>query len=313
MSSEQPPRLPGEAEPLSEMVGRLLPSSPRKDEAELPKPSTSPETLSQIPAGNSSHEHHPATKTLDYLGLGIILAPAPEVMSMYLHHEEIDWLRVAISFAISIVLGSAILWFAHGWRDTAGKLANFRALASRADDYFLVRLVVIAFFMISPVLMAPLISGQNTPISIQQTIGKLPTSPEGLSPGTVWNNGGVLSVTPQPSGREERQAATEPPAHQGPIEWSPEVIFITNGGSPEPRITSIYFHGTASAPVAITDAYIISGLTGHKEELLANVHPDLLPLDKIETVMPGAVVNLQTDLKPSLSPRISLKRGGNSR
>lgn len=107
----------------------------------------------------SDHERHPTTKTLDYLGLGVILAPAPEVIAMYLRHEDIDWQRVAISFVASILAGSAILWFAHGWRKPAGVLAALRGRINSADDYFAVRAALIAFFMIAPVLIAPLISG----------------------------------------------------------------------------------------------------------------------------------------------------------
>ncbi len=120
-------------------------------------PDIEPEPPPSPKAGD--HEHHPTTKTLDYLGLGIILAPAPEVIAMYLRHEDIDWQRVATSFVVSIIIGSAILWFAHGWHKTAGGLAAFRGRINRADDYFVVRAAIIAFFMIVPVLIAPLVSG----------------------------------------------------------------------------------------------------------------------------------------------------------
>jgi hypothetical protein len=124
------------------------PSDPPRPE---PEPPPSPKA--------GSHEHHPTTKTLDYLGLGIILAPAPEVIAMYLRHEDIDWRRVVAAFLVSTVIGSSILWFAHGWRKTAGGLAALRGYLNRADDYFWVRAIIIVFFMISPVLIAPLISG----------------------------------------------------------------------------------------------------------------------------------------------------------
>jgi outer membrane murein-binding lipoprotein Lpp len=132
------------------------PSDPSRSEPEPP---------SSAKAGD--HEHHPTTKTLDYLALGIILAPAPEVIAMYLRHEDIDLKRVVISFVVSTTIGSAILWFAHGWHKTAGGLATFKGRINRADDYFVVRAAIIAFFMIVPVLIAPLISGvpvQPSPI-----------------------------------------------------------------------------------------------------------------------------------------------------
>jgi hypothetical protein len=119
-------------------------------------------TVAEHKGSTSDHERHPTTKTLDYLALGVILAPAPEVIAMYLRHEDIDWLRVAISFVASTAIGSLILWFAHGWRQSVGALAALKGRINSADDYFAVRAAIIAFFMIAPVLIAPLISGQST-------------------------------------------------------------------------------------------------------------------------------------------------------
>jgi hypothetical protein len=136
-------------------ASRLSRTPPPPPPSGLPR--SEPEPPPSPKAGD--HEHHPTTKTLDYLALGIILAPAPEVIAMYLRHEDIDWQRVAISFVVSTIIGSAILWFAHGWHKTAGGLAAFKGRINRADDYFVVRAAIIAFFMIVPVLIAPLISG----------------------------------------------------------------------------------------------------------------------------------------------------------
>lgn len=123
---------------------------------------------------SDGHEHHPTTKTLDYIALGIILAPAPEVISMYLHHENIDLVRVAISFLFSIVIGALVLWFAHGWKSVPARLDKIRTGMSHADDYFWVRALVIAFFMIVPSILSPFIFYTTSePSANQQEISDL--------------------------------------------------------------------------------------------------------------------------------------------
>ena len=106
------------------------------------------------------HEHHPTTKTLDYFALGCILAPAPEVIGLYLRSEHMDWGRVVISFVVSTAIGIAVLWLARSWRYLAAKGAAL-------DNYFLGRAAIIAFFMLIPSLTAPFFEG--SPPAASQT------------------------------------------------------------------------------------------------------------------------------------------------
>ena len=58
----------------------------------------------------------PGTKTLDYLGLGLLLATPAVVVDMYLKGTEIDWRKTAIAAAISWITGGFAVWASHHWQ-----------------------------------------------------------------------------------------------------------------------------------------------------------------------------------------------------
>jgi hypothetical protein len=275
------------------------PSDPPRSE---PEPPPSPK------AGD--HEHHPTTKTLDYLALGIILAPAPEVIAMYLRHEDIDWQRVVISFVVSIIIGSAILWFAHGWHKTAGGLATFKGRINRADDYFVVRAAIIAFFMIVPVLIAPLVSGVPVQLSPAQTGFTQQQVDEKIS-NAVANLNSQLTEANRQKEAERREADAfrqqiqnapprpPTPEEQVPINWQPDFQLNWYG---DQKIAWIRFIGVSTALARIKDAYVISTLTGHKEQLdVANAtnFNERWKIDRVEPIPKGAQVFLVYEPKPS--------------
>jgi len=69
-------------------------------------------------------------------------------------------------------------------------------------------------------------------------------------------------------------------------------------------VNGLIFQGTSEVPLHFKEAYLISGLTGHKAELLANVHKvgGYYPITAVD-VPAGAPVQLDYIFKPELSVR----------
>jgi hypothetical protein len=68
-------------------------------------------------------------------------------------------------------------------------------------------------------------------------------------------------------------------------------------------IHGVLVQGSSLAAVTIKEAYAISGLTGHKQDLMANVpYRGYYPVDKVD-IPPQAPVQLELLWKPPLSIR----------
>jgi hypothetical protein len=91
-------------------------------------------------------------------------------------------------------------------------------------------------------------------------------------------------------------------ANQIPVAWNLDSQFlVVTGGGPEARINSVLLQGTSTALVTMKEAYAVSGLTGHKQELFANVqYQGYYPVDKVD-IPPKARVGLELIFKPPLS------------
>ncbi len=114
-----------------------------------------------------------------------------------------------------------------------------------------------------------------------------------------------------PAAPEGTKAATSPPqqpqqpaalANQGPVVWNLDSQFVVGSpAGPGGTINAVLLQGESTASVAIKEAYAVSGLTGHKGELMADVeYRGEYPVDKID-IPPGAPVWLELDFKPPLS------------
>jgi len=91
----------------------------------------------------------------------------------------------------------------------------------------------------------------------------------------TWQRDAALSyVTNLKKQLETSQQAPQPspPSDTGPINWlSDSQFLVVSGGGPDALIHSVLLQGTSTASVAIKEAYAVSGITGHKQELMANV------------------------------------------
>jgi hypothetical protein len=58
----------------------------------------------------------PGTKTLDYIALGLLLAPPAVVVEMYMKEEPINWRKTAIVTVVCWVAGGLAVLASHGWQ-----------------------------------------------------------------------------------------------------------------------------------------------------------------------------------------------------
>jgi hypothetical protein len=105
------------------------------------------------------------------------------------------------------------------------------------------------------------------------------------------------------------------PAKQGPITWHVDSqLLVVSGGAPNAVVNGMLVQGTSTASVTIKEAYVVSGLTGRKQELMANVQSRgaYYPVDKVD-IPPDAPVQLDMIFNPALSIRDFLDQWGKFR
>lgn len=154
MAADQPekppdPRVPGSYPGMAEVLRRFTGSKPHEllDETGKPvatlidKPSAVP---SLEPPRASSHTERPGTKTLDYIALGLLLAPPAVVVDMYLKGTSIDWQKTAIAVVACWTAGGLTVWASHAWQSWHPR--NWRVLPYliTAENNFWGKAVVVA-------------------------------------------------------------------------------------------------------------------------------------------------------------------------
>ena len=113
---------------------------------------------------------------------------------------------------------------------------------------------------------------------------------------------------------EELQPQTAAAPNQGPVAWTLDSQFlVVSGGGPDAKIDSVLLQGTSTASVAMKEAHAVSGLTGHKQELMANVqYRGYYPVTKVD-IPPRAPVWLELIFQPPLSIRDFVDQWGQFR
>jgi hypothetical protein len=126
------------------------------------------------------------------------------------------------------------------------------------------------------------------------------------------------AVTQQPPQSSPTANHQGPPAlpnpSQNPVMWDRNSQFLlVSGGGPNAQINSVLLQGTSMRPVSIKEAYAVSGLTGHKQVLMANVqYKGYYPVDQVD-IPPQAPVWLELLFKPPLSVRDFVEQWGQVR
>jgi hypothetical protein len=89
----------------------------------IDKPSPVP---SLEPPRAPPHTERPGTKTLDYIALGLLLAPPAVVVEMYMKDEPINWRKTFIVTVVCWVAGGFAVLASHGWQSWHS--SNWRVL-----------------------------------------------------------------------------------------------------------------------------------------------------------------------------------------
>jgi hypothetical protein len=112
--------------------------------------------------------------------------------------------------------------------------------------------------------------------------------------------------------KQKLEGANQSSTTQGPVIWNVDGQFVVvSGGGPDALIHGAFIQGTSTALVAIKEAYAVSRLTGHRQDLMANVPygGGYYPVDKVDI---PAQASVQLDLlwRPPLSIRDFLDQWG---
>jgi hypothetical protein len=113
----------------------------------------------------------------------------------------------------------------------------------------------------------------------------------------------ALSDTARLMGQLRMQPISPSPISQKPVSWfADSQLFVASGGPPNgSQVHGILIMGESTATAAIKEAYLVSGLTGHKQSLKANVHSvgAYFPVDKVD-IPAGAPVQLDLIFNPPI-------------
>jgi hypothetical protein len=265
-----------------------------------------------------NHEHHPTTKIFDYVGLGLLLAPPAVVLEMYLKDEPINWWRVGLACLVCWVAGGLAVFASRSWRSWSS-IRRLGPYLIAAEGKLWVKAIIVAIFMAIPSVVSPIFSSSPTPVSEAQMVPK--ADYDALNEKLTKANEDNAALNQKLDRADEiaahiqqnlqnvkeqleatRQAAHQPPPpplpeDQVPIRWQPNFSLNYNG---EKQIIWIRFVGEATALDHMKSAYVISNITGQKEQLKMWLPPDPKRWDADQTIPRGASINLMMDLAPPL-------------
>jgi hypothetical protein len=271
------------------------------------------------PPSNDPKRERPGTTTLDYIALGLLLAPPAVLFEIYIKGEPIDWSRTAVATLICWVAGGLVVWASKVWPSWP-PLTSWRILPSlvAAENKWWGKAVVIAVCMVGVLLLSSFLSNKN-PSSLppaaeftqQQVDAKIAAATRTLHDQLSTANNTIAGLQAKAVALPPQPQQTAALSNQGPITWAVDSQFLViTGGGPDATINSVLLQGTSTASVTMKDAYAISGLTGHKQELMANVqYRGYYPVDKVD-IPPEAPVWLELIWKPPLSIKEFLDQWG---
>jgi predicted DNA-binding transcriptional regulator AlpA len=98
-----------------------------------------------------------------------------------------------------------------------------------------------------------------------------------------------------------------------PIIWQQPFQLMPIGTTSGTQIGGMYFQGISNSQIQMKEAYIVSEMTGHKEQLKANVqYKGEFAVDQVD-IPPGASVDLIFEWKPEISVKDFLDQWGKFR
>jgi hypothetical protein len=286
-----------------ERTGEVRPSSAMPSQ---PTPA-SPGELSPRDA-----KERPGTKTLDYIALGLLLAPPAVVLDMYLKDHPINWRKVAIATPVCWVAGGLAIVSSHRWQSWRSANTKVLPYLVAAENKFWVKGLIIAAAMGFALALSSVLSDSTT--SIPPIVIHDPPSAEDIANATnplktrISELRAALEDMTQQRNEALRQHPPQslPPPNldSGPISWNADLSTWTTGDSEGPLLLGIAIRGTSIGFVDLKDAYIISDVTGEKKSLQVSTAPGpvLSPLNEINQIPPGAPLELWATFKPAIRP-----------
>jgi hypothetical protein len=112
-----------------------------------------------------------------------------------------------------------------------------------------------------------------------------------------------LATTKQQLDAARQASHTFGTGNPGSIQWNTDFMLVVTGGGPNAQINALIFRGVSDSLVQMKSAYVVSELTGRKQHLFANIPygGGVVPLEQIESIPAGAIIDLIIEWKPGLS------------
>jgi hypothetical protein len=206
------------------------------------------------------------TKILDYIALGLLLAPPAVVCEMAVRGEHIDLVQAAIATAACWVAGGLVVWASHNWKSWQSEIPNAVPYLAAAEEKFWVKGLIVAAAMGGALALSSTLSHTPAP----------PRAPEPITlPSTAIASGKIIWDFDQ-------------------LGSSPNFLLISKYPNDDIRIMGFTAHGRNQAREPITDlsGFIRSDLTNEEKPILIIAEPELE--EKQPGLPPNVTFNVPT-------------------
>lgn len=97
-----------------------------------------------VSSDNKATAEKPGTKTLDYIALGLLLAPPAVVFEIFIKGDPIDWRRTAIATIVAWIVGGFVVLASHRWQ--SWRFSDWRVwqYLLAAESRFWVKALIVA-------------------------------------------------------------------------------------------------------------------------------------------------------------------------
>jgi hypothetical protein len=292
-----PPPRRGKGETVRETVTRSI----REVQSRMASPNAPP-------SGPSTEaKERPGTKTLDYIALGLLLAPPAVVLDMYLKDHSINWRKVAIATPICWLAGGLVVLASNRWQSWRSADRSVLSYLIAAEGRFWVKGLIIAAAMGFALALSSFLSDAIPPSQNPSTADEISRITDSLKARVSELRAALEDMTHQRDSalrQNPPQSSPSPDPDSGPITWNAELGTWTTGDNEGPLLLGIVIQGRTSGFVDLRDAYIISEVTGEKKVLQVSTAPGpmLSPINEINQIPPGASLELWVTFKPAIRP-----------
>jgi hypothetical protein len=109
------------------------------------------------------------TKTLDYIALGLLLAPPAVVVEMAIKGDNIDWRKTVIATAVCWILGGVFVWASHRWKSWRSAIPKAMPYLAAAENKFWVKGAIVAAAMGGALALSSILSNgpQSTTTNVE--------------------------------------------------------------------------------------------------------------------------------------------------